>query len=276
MLLPFAGTDAANSTAITLANVWLFLHLLLPCAPYGSLAARGRTDPRGSWSMPAWYPFCCQALFVLTRLAIALDAVSTGNTWLAAAFALPAALALVPATALAGWSISFGIETFLVLGGEGSLAAVLLLHLLTFQPAWIPRRPGAAHATVFYDGACALCHSAVRFLIAEDVEPARFRIAPLEGPTFVAQVPERVRVTRPDSIVVVREGEVLLRAGAVIAILEALGGLWWMTSAFLRLLPRGFLDAAYDAVAARRYRWFGKRSDSCPLLPAALAGRIER
>jgi hypothetical protein len=32
---------------------WLLLaHVLLPGAPYGSLAARGRSDPRGAWRMP--------------------------------------------------------------------------------------------------------------------------------------------------------------------------------------------------------------------------------
>ena len=274
-LLPFAGTASADSGAITLATAWLFLHLGLPVAPYGSLAARGRTSPAGAWSMPGWYPFCCQTLFVVTRLVAGMQATMDGHTWLAAAFVLPAVLALVPATALAAWSISLAVELYVAFGGDAGLAAVGLLHLLTLQPAWIPRPDDDTAATVFYDGTCALCHAAVRFLLAEDLAPPRFRIAPLQGSTFLERVPERVRITRPDSIVVARGNEVLLRGNAVIAILDGLGGIWRVVAAFLDLLPRALVNAAYDAVARRRHRWFGRTPDSCPLMPAALRSRID-
>jgi predicted DCC family thiol-disulfide oxidoreductase YuxK len=35
------------------------------------------------------------------------------------------------------------------------------------------------------------------------------------------------------------------------------------------------LDAAYDAIAARRYAWFGRKRDSCPVIPVSMRSRIE-
>jgi len=274
-LLPFGIGESADATTVALAGTWLFLHMGLPRAPYGSLAARGRTDPGGHWSMPAWYPFCCQALFVLTRFGSGMQAVMDGHSYLAAAFVVPGVLALAPPSALLAWSLSLLVEFWLALGGDLSFGAVVFLHLLTFQPAWIARRESDEPATVFYDGSCALCHAAVRFLLAEDVEPPRFRIAPLGGQAFAERVPESVRVRRPDSIVLVRGDEVLLRSAAVIAVLDALGGIWGLIAAVLGLLPVSLADAAYDAIAARRYRWFGRRSEACPVMPAAQRTRLD-
>jgi predicted DCC family thiol-disulfide oxidoreductase YuxK len=46
-------------------------------------------------------------------------------------------------------------------------------------------------------------------------------------------------------------------------VLRELGGPWRAAGA-LRILPTRLLDAMYDAVARRRYRWFG-RVDRCSL-----------
>ncbi|MFN2426959.1 MAG: thiol-disulfide oxidoreductase DCC family protein [Candidatus Binatia bacterium] len=275
-LLPFAGIAPEHSGVVLLTTAWLLLHLALPASPYASLPAWGRADPAGPWAMPGWYPFLWQAYFVITRLGLALGAFAEGQAGLAAMFVSGAALTFLPTTAVAGWTISLAAQVSLSLSGNGSMAAAGLLHLLTFQPAWLARRRDEGTATVFYDGSCALCHAAVRFLLSEDRNPPRFRIAPLGESVWLDTVPERVRVSRPDSVVVVRGDEVLMRGSAVIAILEALGGWWRMVGSFLRLAPRSAVDAAYDAVAARRYRWFGRKAESCPLMPAALAGRVER
>lgn len=274
-LLPFGVSGSIDSSTILLACAWLMLHVALPIAPYGSLAAHGRSDPGGTWSMPRWYGACWTLLFVVTRLAAGMQATMDGQLWLAAAFVLPAVLMLAPSTALAAWCLSLAIELCLVAVGDAGLTAAVLLHLFTLQPKWMARHDDDATAVVFYDGECALCHAAVRFLLAEDVAPPRFRIAPLQGSSFVQRVPERIRFTRPDSIVVARGSEVLLRGDAMIAILDSLGGLWKVVAVVLGLLPRSAVNSAYDAVAARRHRWFGRTADSCPLMPATLRGRID-
>jgi len=275
MAVSFGVGDAIDPGAGQIACLWLSVHLLLPRAPYGSLAARGREDPRQGWSMPAWYPVSCWAFFVLTHWIDSAFALNDGNQVLAGAFLFLSVLALSRKTALVAWSVSLGLGLGLAWAGFGSFSATWFLHLLTFQPAWIPPREYSEVATVFYDGSCALCHGCVRFLLSEDMDPVRFRIAPLGGDAFVARVPEAERLRAPDSIIVVRGHEVLVRSAAVLAILEALGGLWWLLAAILMLFPKGFADSVYDMIASRRYRWFGRKTDSCPMMPASLRPRLD-
>ena len=48
-------------------------------------------------------------------------------------------------------------------------APMLLFHLLTFDPKWIPTKQSDAQEWIFYDGTCGLCHRVVRFvLVAEE------------------------------------------------------------------------------------------------------------
>jgi predicted DCC family thiol-disulfide oxidoreductase YuxK len=42
----------------------------------------------------------------------------------------------------------------------------------------------------------------------------------------------------------------------------------------LRLVPRRLGDRFYDAVAATRYRIFGREKDACPILPPDLRARF--
>ena len=94
---------------------------------------------------------------------------------------------------------------------------MLMLHLFTFDPAWI--RPVRTSGTdrLFYDGTCGLCQASVRLLLAEDRTDSAFRFAPLQGETFAAAFPPEDREALPDSIVVLTsEGEFLTRSRAVV------------------------------------------------------------
>ena len=51
-LLPWHGEGAIWSSLISPLHLLLGLHLFLPPAPYGSLAAAGRPDPDGEWHLP--------------------------------------------------------------------------------------------------------------------------------------------------------------------------------------------------------------------------------
>lgn len=57
--------DPLADLALPLAACMLLIHALLPPAPYGSWAARGRIDPRGNWSFP---PALFAALWVVLAL----------------------------------------------------------------------------------------------------------------------------------------------------------------------------------------------------------------
>jgi predicted DCC family thiol-disulfide oxidoreductase YuxK len=129
---------------------------------------------------------------------------------------------------------------------------------------------------IFYDGHCALCHGAVKFVLKRDSSGAAFRFAPLQGETFNARVPQNARRNLPDSIVVLtNRGAMLARSDAFIHILSRLGGGWKIVAAVTRAVPRPVRDSIYNFVARVRYRVFGTRRDLCPLVPAEWRSRID-
>jgi predicted DCC family thiol-disulfide oxidoreductase YuxK len=129
---------------------------------------------------------------------------------------------------------------------------------------------------LFYDGHCALCHGAVKFVLKRDHSGGAFRFAPLQGETFVARVQESARKNLPDSIVVLTDrGALLVRSDAFLHILTRLGGNWKRMASVLRLIPQALRDVVYNFVARVRYRVFGTRSDVCPIVPPELRSRFD-
>jgi predicted DCC family thiol-disulfide oxidoreductase YuxK len=151
-----------------------------------------------------------------------------------------------------------------------------MIHLFTFDPAWIKGEKAEGRETLFYDGSCGLCHSAVRFVLAEESACNGLRFAPLGGAAFQAGLSESARANLPDSLVLrTAEGAILTRSTAVIGILKRLGGLWRVIGLLGGVIPRPLRDLAYDGVAGVRYRLFGRASEACPLLPPALRSRFD-
>ena len=276
LLASGVGGCALDPASRWFAIAWLFAHAALPTAPYGSLAARGREDAGGGWAMPGWFPAAAVALFVATRLAFGIRASVEGALSEAIALTTLGLLATSSRTLATAWILSLGFEIGRVLAGGEATSGAWIVHLLAIQPAWMPPREQWVTQTVFYDGSCALCHGAVRFLLAEDVEPVRFRLSPLGGDVFLARVPLPERVHLPDSLVLVDDrGRVHTRSDAVVRILDALGGLWRPLAFLLRAMPRALRDAGYDLVARRRYAWFGRKDPACVLVPPSLRGRFD-
>lgn len=205
---------------------WMLLwHACLPPAPFFSIAARGRVDPRGGWSIPP-------AMFVAACVVLAIALVFGEPKWIAA-----------------------------------------VLVVLLFVPRLIPRRAPETTDEVFYDGTCGLCHSGMRWLVAEDPTGTSFRYAPLFGDAFAAAFPDAKDL--PDSVIVkTAGGAVLVRSDAAIHLLARIGGLWRIFGTVFGVLPRGVRDAMYDFVARVRYRIFGRKKDACPLMPPDLRSRF--
>ena len=129
---------------------------------------------------------------------------------------------------------------------------------------------------LFYDGTCALCHGAVRFVLARDRDGSAFRFAPLDSEAFRRAAPPALRATLPDSLVVeTADGTLLTRSDAVIRVLERLGPPWRPLGRLARLVPRVLRDALYDLVARVRYRVFGREPEACPVIPKQLRSRFE-
>ena len=132
-------------------------------------------------------------------------------------------------------------------------------------------------AVIFYDGVCGFCDRTVRFVLRRDPE-GRFRFAPLQSAYAAAALARHGRDAGDlDSVALLLDPDtdrerLLARSDAVVAILQGLGGVWRL-AALVRWLPRRLRDAAYDAFAKRRYRWFG-RFDQCPIPSPELRARL--
>lgn len=134
----------------------------------------------------------------------------------------------------------------------------------------------AAPERIYYDGECGMCHRLVVFTLRREGKRELFRFAPLQGPTFAADVPSRDRATLPDSFAVrTSDGRLLVRSEATLHVLRRLGGAWRALAGVLGVLPRAVRDLGYDLVARVRGRLFARPSTACPLLPAELARRFD-
>ena len=129
---------------------------------------------------------------------------------------------------------------------------------------------------LFYDGQCALCHGAVRFVVRRDRARPPVRFSPIGGESFERMLEARGRPELPDSLLVLTPGgELLVRSAGALWLLRRAGGVWRLAALLAGVLPRSLRDALYDAVARRRRRWFGRSEAACPVLPAGLGERFD-
>ena len=280
---------------------WLLLaHAFLPPAPFGSWAARNRVDPRGGWHLPrgifnaAWIVMALG--YTYSGYTKRISPSWTDGTAFARVLANPLArpsfvrdlmLAAPPVLLTAATYGALALEllyaplalsrrvrpwiwTAMLLMHLGLMVLIdfadlsfgmVVLHLFTFDPAWVPRRAPAATDRVLYDGSCGLCHRSVRFLIAEDTSGTSFVYAPQEGGGATV-------------IVETQDGRTLIKSDAVIHLTHRLGGMWRVLGTAFSLVPRALRDLGYDFVARIRYRIFGKTKDACPLMPPELRSRF--
>lgn len=126
---------------------------------------------------------------------------------------------------------------------------------------------------LLYDGVCALCNGAVRFILRRD-RRRTVRFAPLQGETAAGILARHPDLRGLDSMVWIDTGGcVRTRSDAALRIGRYLGGVWGVLAAIARIVPAALRDAVYDLVARTRYRVFG-RYDACPLPPAEHRGRF--
>lgn len=127
-------------------------------------------------------------------------------------------------------------------------------------------------ATILFDGVCNLCNGFVQFVIARDPR-AQFRFAALSsGPAAALLRASGVREPIPDTMVLVEDGRVYFRSDAPLRIARRLTFPWPLAYGFA-VVPRFLRDRVYDVIAARRYRWFGRR-DVCMVPTPELRNRF--
>ena len=295
---------------------WLLLaHAFVPPRPFGSWNARNRIEQACGWRMPdsihiaGWVVMSVGYTYsgltklaspswlngtalleilnnplarptVLREILLGLpEGVMMLATWAALGLEIGFAfMALIAVLRPWLWLVMFGMHfSLIVLLDFSDLSlGMVMMHLFTFNPAWVKGAGSTTRATLFYDGSCGLCHRFIRFLLSEDREGRLFRFAPLESDAFRAAVPEAAQQNLPDSLVLMSpDGAIATRSRAVIAIGRSLGGAWKVIALGFGVVPRPLRDAAYDLVARVRHRLFARPEEACPVLPPELRKRFD-
>jgi predicted DCC family thiol-disulfide oxidoreductase YuxK len=139
-----------------------------------------------------------------------------------------------------------------------------------------PPHTEAVHL-VLYDGVCGLCSSLIQFLLTHDRRGV-FAFASLQsrtGRTVIEHLGGEP--ADPTSFFVLanyrtHRSRTLARSEAALFVAGQLG--WpWKAAVIARLLPGAVLDRAYDVIARKRYRVFG-RFEQCLGPPPEFRGRF--
>jgi predicted DCC family thiol-disulfide oxidoreductase YuxK len=132
--------------------------------------------------------------------------------------------------------------------------------------------PVHAGGIVLFDGTCAFCEGAVRFIARRD--PAGyFRFGASQTPEAAAML-AALGVTRESarSLVLIEDGVVYLRSTASLRVARRLTWPWRLLAAFL-FLPAPLRDPFYRIVATLRHRLAGP-STACEIPPPEIRDRL--
>jgi predicted DCC family thiol-disulfide oxidoreductase YuxK len=132
--------------------------------------------------------------------------------------------------------------------------------------------PARARGIVLFDGTCAFCEGAVRFIVRRD--PAGyFRFGASQTPDAAAILAAHgVSRDSARSLVLIEDGAVYLRSTASLRVARRLVWPWRLLAAFL-LVPAPLRDPFYGMVAAVRHRLAG-RSTACEIPPPEIRDRL--
>jgi predicted DCC family thiol-disulfide oxidoreductase YuxK len=130
---------------------------------------------------------------------------------------------------------------------------------------------GEEKIVVAFDGECLMCSRGIRWLAEHDAAD-QLRFVRLQGPRGRA-MEERAGTGDLMTVLVEADGRIFSRSDAVLRLGRALGGGFRLLAALGSFMPRTLRDLAYDFIAARRHRWFGK-GDACAMPSEALRSRL--
>jgi len=299
----FQRNPLIANPSLPLLGWLLVLHAFVPTRPFGSVAAwrAGRVDPH--WRLPrhlfvaAWVVLAVSYSYsgytkllsptwvdgetirlvlenplardhALRKLVLALPSdvlhwLTWAVLWVELLFA---PLVLIPRLRPVMWSAMLVAQLgFLCFLNFADLTfPMLLAHLLTFDPRWLPKPASGKQPLLLFDGDCAFCHATVRLAAREDPH-RRLRFAPLTSDVALEALSGIERDWRGDTIVLIDSRGHAVKSRAVAGVLEHLGGLWYGLGRLLRLVPKAVADAGYDFVGRMRYRLGGRHIGVCPV-----------
>ena len=129
-----------------------------------------------------------------------------------------------------------------------------------------------AHGIVLFDGTCAFCEGAVKFIATRDPR-GYFKFGASQTPRAAALLAgHQLSRESARSIILIEDGQVYLRSTASLRIARRLAFPWSMAAVFL-YVPRPMRDAVYRIVAAVRHRIAGK-SNACEIPPPEIRQRM--
>jgi predicted DCC family thiol-disulfide oxidoreductase YuxK len=132
--------------------------------------------------------------------------------------------------------------------------------------------PEGERLVILFDGVCNLCSGFVQFVAPRDPEE-KFAFASLQSDVADELLADQdVDPDALDSIVLLEGDDVYVESSAILRIGYHLGGIYRLGWP-LRIFPRRLRDWAYEFVANRRYRWFGKK-DRCMVPEGDLQSRF--
>ena len=119
------------------------------------------------------------------------------------------------------------------------------------------------------DGDCALCVGLVEWLgkriPREKLTPENIMFIPGES-DWGQELLSSAGVKHFDSVVVLKDNEVLQESQAVLALAEVLPARWQAVARLARVVPRPARDNIYRWIARNRISWFG-RKEVCAINP---------
>ena len=112
---------------------------------------------------------------------------------------------------------------------------------------------------IIFDGVCNFCNWAVNFIIKRDKKNV-FMFTPSQS-SAGQELIDRYKLERKgsESIILINNGNILMKSEAVLEIFRYLGG-GWKYLRVLKIFPVKFRDWGYTVFAKYRYRIFGKRN----------------
>ena len=149
-----------------------------------------------------------------------------------------------------------------------------MLHIRGGASAGAPAEPGPAVArpVILFDGVCLLCSTFIQFVL--DHDGGTFDFATLQGATGTKLLTQHGLPLDVSTVVMIDEAGVHTRSTAALRVLRKCGMPYAILYAAI-LLPRPLRDLGYKAVAAVRYRIFGKDDgSSCRLMTKAIRSRF--
>lgn len=121
----------------------------------------------------------------------------------------------------------------------------------------------AQQPILLFDGECGFCNKSIQFFLRHEKNKT-MHFAPLQSETGIA-LRKYFEITEDtDSIILIRGHEAYIKSCAALRLTGYMKGLWPAMIVFLAIPP--FLrNMAYDFIARRRMKWFG-RVENCALL----------